>query len=153
MKITLEQIDLLRKRGNISYKEAKEALEKFDGDMVEALAYLEEEDKLKPEKKCLKESTLFTKLKSLISKGNKIKFILSKNNKIILNVPLTIALFITLISMPFVIAGLILATLTNCKIKFEKDNGEECTINSKLEKVSNSINSAANKITEEIKKA
>ncbi len=37
MNVSLEQIDLLRKRANVSYEEAKEVLEKFDGDIIEAL--------------------------------------------------------------------------------------------------------------------
>ena len=39
--ITLEQIDLIMKRANVTYTEAKEALEKCGGDTVEALIYLE----------------------------------------------------------------------------------------------------------------
>lgn len=45
MSISIEQIDLLRKRANVGYKEAKEALEKCNGDIVEALSYLEEQNK------------------------------------------------------------------------------------------------------------
>ena len=46
MKITLEQIDFLRERANVSYKEAKEALEQSEGDMVEALVMLEKQNKI-----------------------------------------------------------------------------------------------------------
>ena len=50
MEITLEKIDLLRKRANVSYKEAKHALEENEGNVVEALAYLEEIEKINPKK-------------------------------------------------------------------------------------------------------
>ena len=46
MNVSLEQIDLLRKRANVSYEEAKEVLEKFDGDIIEALVYLEKNKKV-----------------------------------------------------------------------------------------------------------
>ena len=44
METTLEKIDEVRKRANVSYGEAKEALESCNGDVVEALIYLEKED-------------------------------------------------------------------------------------------------------------
>ncbi len=45
MKISLEAIDQLRMRANISYREAKELLEETGGDLIEALVYLEENSK------------------------------------------------------------------------------------------------------------
>ncbi len=42
MQISLEKIEQLRERTGISYAEAKEILEKVNGDLVEALIYLEE---------------------------------------------------------------------------------------------------------------
>lgn len=42
MQISLEAIDKLRVRGNISYREAKELLEETGGNLIEALVYLEE---------------------------------------------------------------------------------------------------------------
>ncbi|WP_369702635.1 UBA domain-containing protein [Clostridium moutaii] len=48
MTISIEQIDSLRKRANVNYKKAKEELEKCNGDLVEALLYLEEQNKIKP---------------------------------------------------------------------------------------------------------
>ncbi|GKT27164.1 DUF4342 domain-containing protein, partial [Aduncisulcus paluster] len=47
MSINLEKIDLLKERANVGYKEAKEALEQCDGDLVEALIWLEENEKIK----------------------------------------------------------------------------------------------------------
>lgn len=41
MTITLEQIDEVIARTNVSYHEAKEALQETDGDVLEALLYLE----------------------------------------------------------------------------------------------------------------
>lgn len=153
MEFTVEQIDLLRKRANVGYKEAKEALEKCNGNVVEALAYLEEQNKIKPEGSCFKDSSFFKKCKSIISKGNKIKLIISKNDTNILNIPLTFAVVIGIISIPFTIAAIILALLLNCKIRFEKTSGEGYGINNKIEHVSTIVTTAANKITEEIKNA
>jgi len=45
--ITIEQIDELRKRLDVTYEEAKEALEACNGDMLEAIIYLEKTTKKK----------------------------------------------------------------------------------------------------------
>lgn len=45
--VTLEQVEKLRERANVSYDEAKEALEASGGDMLEALIYLEKQGKVK----------------------------------------------------------------------------------------------------------
>lgn len=42
MQIPLEKIDQLRERAGIGYREAKEILEQVNGDLIEALIYLEE---------------------------------------------------------------------------------------------------------------
>jgi predicted transcriptional regulator len=42
MQISLDAIDQLRVRANISYREARELLEETGGDLIEALVYIEE---------------------------------------------------------------------------------------------------------------
>ena len=42
--VTLEQVEKLRQYGNISYDEAKNALEEANGDMLEAIIILEKQD-------------------------------------------------------------------------------------------------------------
>lgn len=153
MTISIEQIDLLRKRANVGYKEAKEALEKCNGDIVEALAYLEEQNKIKPERECLKDSTFFKKIKNIISKANKLKLVVSKNDKTVLNLPSTLAVLFGIFAMPVAVTALIIAVVTGCKIRFHKDSGEECDINNKIDKVTSVVSNAANKITEEFKNA
>ncbi|MFL0197058.1 DUF4342 domain-containing protein [Clostridium sp. WILCCON 0269] len=153
MSVTIEQIDLLRKRANVGYKEAKEALEKCNGDVVEALSYLEEQNKIKPEQEPFKSSTFVRKVKNLISKANKIRLVISKDEKTILNLPSTLAVAFVVFAMPVVIVSLIITLVTGCKIRFHKENGENCSINNKIDKVTNVVTSVKNKITEEFNNA
>lgn len=44
----LEQIEKLRERANVTYDEARAALEAADGDLLEALIYLEKQGKVNP---------------------------------------------------------------------------------------------------------
>ncbi|GFN35154.1 DUF4342 domain-containing protein [Tepidimicrobium xylanilyticum] len=46
--ITLDQVEKLRKRANVSYDEAKKALEEANGDILEALINLEKQNRVKP---------------------------------------------------------------------------------------------------------
>ena len=45
MQITLEQVEILKEKAGLGYKDALELLEKTDGDLLKALALLEEEGK------------------------------------------------------------------------------------------------------------
>ena len=45
----MEKVDKLRERANVSYEEAKEALEKSNGDILDAMILLEREGKTKKE--------------------------------------------------------------------------------------------------------
>jgi hypothetical protein len=150
MEITLEQIDLIRKRANVSYKEAKEALEKFNGSIVETLSFLEEQNKIKSEGG-IKDSSFMKNIQDSASRLNKINFIIYKNEKTVLNISSLIALTIGVFTLPFSIAVILLLVLTHHKIRLEKDNGEECSISDKIDKISNDLTSATDKIVNEFK--
>lgn len=152
MSINLESIDLLRERANVSYEEAREALERCNGDLVEALIYLEKTQKIRAEKKECK-GTFWTKVKKIIKKGNETKFIVKKNGENILKIPMTITVILAIAATPFFFLGLLIAILTNHKIRIEKETGEDLEINKVIEKVSNTVTTAADKVAEEIKKA
>ena len=47
MEITLELVDRLRKRADVSYEEAKAVLEETDGNLLDALILLEQRDKIR----------------------------------------------------------------------------------------------------------
>ena len=53
MDITLERVERLREKADVSYAQAKEALEYSGGDLLDALIYLEEEGAIpRPEGGC-----------------------------------------------------------------------------------------------------
>jgi len=151
MTINLEQIDELRKRANVSYEDAKNALEKSQGNLIEALVYLERENKIKPEENACNGSEFFKKLKSLIKKGNETKLVIRKNDKIVLNICVTLAIVITVVAPPLVIGSLILALVTNHKIRLQKKNNENSEVNNFFDKMSIAVNKVTTKITKEMK--
>jgi predicted RND superfamily exporter protein len=150
MSITLEKIDLLRERANVSYQDAKEALEQCNNDLVEALVYLEKESKLRPEKKAHCESKFVTTVKDVLRKGNQTKFIIKKDSENIINLSVTAAVIIGIIATPIVVIGLPVALLTKHKIKIEKNNGEDLPINKVLDKVSTAVNDMTDKLRNDV---
>lgn len=151
MSINLEQIDELRKRANVSYEDAKNALEQCSGDLIEALVYLEKQNKIKPEMKPCEQNSFLNAIKKLIKKGNDTNFIVEKHDIVVLNISLTILTILTVVATPVVIVGLILALVTNHKIRIQKKNHEDLEANNVFDKMSIAFNKASTKITEEMK--
>jgi len=151
MAVSLEKIDMLMERANISYKEAKEALEKFDGDMVESLIYLESNEKVsagrpsnhyhenreKREKRHQrrgKERDFFEDLKKMFKKMHATSFIIAKKGKRLLDIPLTIAVFIILFTLPASIFLLILPYVFGYQIAILNADGSKANFNDPLGK-------------------
>ncbi len=150
MSIKLEAIDELRKRANVNYEDAKVALEKCNGDMVEALIYLERQNKTngyKPSENS--EHNFWHGVKKLIKKGNKIKFIIKKGDNVVIALPLTLVIIFAIIPPHISIIGAVIALITGHKIKFEDKNGEAMNINKHIEKVSEAVDIAKKKIVED----
>lgn len=145
----LELIDELRKRANVSYEAAKEALEKCNGDIVEALVYLEKQNKTKTEKPS---DGLLDKIIKLIKKGNATKFIIQKNENIILSLPVTLVVIITVIAPYVAIPGVILALIAGYRLSLKDKNGEDIKdVNENLEKVSQAVDNAKSTIINDMK--
>lgn len=151
MTINLEQIDELRKRANVNYEDAKNALEQSGGNIIEALVYLEKQNKIKPEENPHNGSKIFDKVKNLIKKGNQTKLIIKKDEIVVLNICLTVVVLITIAASPVVIAALLLAIVTNHKIRIQKKNDEDLEVNKIFDKISVAVNKVITKITEEMK--
>jgi len=69
MVVTLEKIDIIIEKANVTYPQAKTALEKSEGDLVEALILLEKEEDIKNNKnreKAKKELSIFDRTKEYV---------------------------------------------------------------------------------------
>jgi DNA-binding Lrp family transcriptional regulator len=148
MSINLEQIEALRERANVSYAEAKEALEMCNGDLVEALIYLEKSNKVKSEKCNVNSVGIWEMIKKLVRKGNSTRFVIKKNEREVLSMPVTVAVIAAIVATPLVVIGLVLAIVTSHRFRFESKNGEGMEINKTLDKVSEVVDSAKQKIVE-----
>jgi len=116
MKVTLEQIDELRKRVNVSYEEAKKTLEKNDGDLIKSIIELEKKKGSKDQKK----GGFTNAANKLLALKLSIK---NRDGDTILNVPVVIVLLTFLMSFWTVIILLALALVTSCQINVYRDKG------------------------------
>lgn len=154
MSVSLEKIDLLRNRVNTSYEEAKAALEKTNGDLVEALIYFEKENKTKPEEKkaadFASEATGF--IKSLIQKGNNTRLIIKKEDKDIINLSMTVSVIGGVLAPYIPLVGIPLAVITKHKVRIVKSNGEDMKINKVIDKVSETVTTTVDSIVNQSEK-
>lgn len=140
MNIKLEDIDFLRERANVSYNEAKQALEKSNGDILEAILYLEKENKVKQKGILGCENKFFDKVKSFLKKANKTKLIIKKEESTALNIPITLAALFTVISIHSVIIGILIALFSGYKIKIRKENGLDMEASKIFDRASDIVN-------------
>ncbi|MGV8983017.1 DUF4342 domain-containing protein [Clostridium sp.] len=151
MTINLEQIDELRKRANVSYEDAKSALEESDGDLISALVFLEKQNKIKPDEIPSSENKFFKSVKQLIKKGNETKLVVKKDDAVVLNICVTLVVVVTVVAPPVVILATILALATNHKIRIQKKNSEDSEASKIFDKMSLAVNKVTTKIKEELK--
>ena len=143
--ITIEQIDELKKRVNVSYEDAKEALESSDGDILEAIIYLEKNGKIKKEEENKDNGEEFSKVacgfiawcKKWVRKGNRNHIIVTKRDNVILKLSLTISAIITIVAPYIAIPLVILALFTGHKFRIHGQDVENSKVNETLDKVSN----------------
>ena len=159
MTVTLEQIEKLRERANVTYAEAKEMLEKCNGDILEALINLEAQAKVKAQKTEFYDSdawksskSFWQTLKRIIKKGNITKFVIRKGDNKVIEMPVNLLVIITIIMAPLTVAGVLAAMVTGHKISFIKPDGNGMKINDTLDKVSSRVNSVSDQVVTEIKK-
>lgn len=136
--ITLEKIDVIRERTGVSYKEAKEVLEKHDGNLVDALIYLEENQKSWTENITSNINNtgdrILEALREALRKGNVTKIVIRKDGETIMNIPVTAGAIGAVLSPPITAIGVTAALVSKCTIEIVKENGEIVNINEMAEK-------------------
>jgi len=126
MNITLEQIDEVINRTGATYHQAKEALAFAEGDVVEAIIYIEtlKKDSGVNEKPYVNGAEIIGLLKETIKKGNVTRITLEKNNKVVVDIPILAGLVGALVFTPATVASILAALIAGCDLKIIKDDGE-----------------------------
>ena len=135
--ITLEKIDIIKERTGVSYTEAKEALENCDGDVVNALIYIEaKEQKKSPvfnmDEMYTTKDEFFAWIKDVIRKGNVSRVRIKKDEKVVVDIPVNAGIAAGLVGlyMPALIGiGILTAVITKVTIEITKEDGTVEVVN------------------------
>ncbi|HNT03838.1 MAG TPA: DUF4342 domain-containing protein [Bacillota bacterium] len=147
MDISLEKVDIIRDRTGVTYKEAKEALEAANGNVVDALINIEEAgDKRWTETISVKGSEAVEKLKGIVKSGNVNRIRVKKDDYVILDIPVTAGAISAVVIPQLTAIGTAVALLSKCVIEVERPNKQ--TIN-----VSEAITNTADNLAGKIKNA
>lgn len=156
--ITLEKIDILRERTGVSYTEAKEALKKCDGNVVDSLIYLEKT--MEENKFSIKEDIYSTKeefiswIKSITKKGNVNRIRVKKDDKVILDIPVNAGLAAGVVAAMYpivMILGVISAVITKVTVEIVKDDGSVEVVNKIIKNTAKDVKEKVNDITDDVK--
>jgi len=132
--ITIEKVDAVFERiPSATYADAKDALIKCNGDVVEAVVYLENQKKNKGKKAKETIEEVFGKdgedvknqLKELLKRSSVVRVIVEKDNKVMINIPLTVGVVGAAFLPIATLLGLSAAVMTKYRIKVQnQDDGE-----------------------------
>jgi NACalpha-BTF3-like transcription factor len=155
MTITLEQVDQVRERTQVSYQKAKEALEQTGGDVLEAIVFIEQE---KPADKKFHTNAsdfgneVIKTLKDILNSGNVNRIVVEhKDGKALMNIPVTVGALGALFLTSATVVGLIAALATGCVILIHKEDGEIINVNDKASEMMNQTKEKASKMYEATK--
>ena len=152
MSITLEKIDHIRERANVTYTEAKEALEATDGNMIDAIILLEKEHKTHgsgPKKTQQQEKSEYRRqatkntaddllegFKKILKTLNETRVIMFNEQRVVFDVSMTITLLLAAFAFPLTVAILIIGLLTGQRFKISKKSKVSETLNRFFDKAS-----------------
>ncbi|MGE5631508.1 MAG: DUF4342 domain-containing protein [Caulobacteraceae bacterium] len=144
MDVSLEKIDIIRDRTGISYKEAKEALEAANGNVVDALINIEEAGNKKwTETITVKGNEAVDKLKGIVKSGNVNRIRIKKDEYVILDIPVTAGAISAVVIPQLTAIGTAIALLSKCTIEVERPNKQTINV---TEAIANTADDIANKI-------
>ncbi|MHC1745772.1 MAG: DUF4342 domain-containing protein [Negativicutes bacterium] len=132
--ITLEKIDILRDRAGVTYKEAKEALERSNGDVIEALIELEEAKQgTWTDEISSRSSQVIERVKKLIYEGNVTKIRVKNEGKVLVEIPVAIGALGAVMLPHLAVLGVLVAVFKRCTIEIVRTDGDTETIETEVE--------------------
>jgi Flp pilus assembly protein TadB len=159
MENELKKIDILKERANVTYEEARIALEEADGNLVEALIKLEKEDRIRPKQKpqqarserkerrehphqAERQAHRDHRREEMRDAGDKLKkhrFVLHKDNQVFLDIPTWVALLVILVTMPFSLFALLLAIIVGYQMQIRSYTGKKYSVDQPIREVAQQV--------------
>lgn len=135
MNITLEQVDEILRRKNVSYTQAKVALEEAEGDLLTALTLLDDEADQKAPKKS---KGLMDGLRDGLRRLHHIRVRLIKEGDVLVSLPGTVATLLVLLNIPVALFIMVVLLFVGFKMEFQ-NTGRDEKINSTVNKMKEAV--------------
>lgn len=144
MSVTLENIEKIIDRTKVSYKEAKEMLETCDGDLVEAIVRIEQDQasaheasvNAKKDNYDAKKNAVVSQIKfwskqlvKLLQQAMAIKVVWKKQDHMYFELPLLIVAILTIWLMPLSLVALAVPFFFGVRIQLHRKNGKVTDVN------------------------
>lgn len=121
----IEKIDMVRERMNVTYEEAKGALEATNWDVVEALIKIERDEKARREEIFVRGNELVDKIKELVRKGNVNRLRVKQDDQVLVEIPVTAGVVGAFLAPQLAIIGAIAALVSKCTVEIERNEVPE----------------------------
>lgn len=116
--ITLEKIDIIRDRTGISYREAQEALERNQGNIISTLIDLENTKETSwTEEFSVRSGEVIDKVKELIHEGNVTKVRVKHDGRTLVDIPVTLGTIGAVVLPQLAALGVLVAVFKRCTIE------------------------------------
>ena len=154
--ITLEKLDQIIERTNVTYGEAKKALEQSEGNVIDAIIYIDENFNTKSKKtKKEEKNEVFQDVKSwimdLVEKGNVARIAIKKDDKVVVDVPVNAGIAATVIAItipPILAAALVAAVATKITIEITMTDGSVQVVNKVISDAKDGVKEKATSIAD-----
>lgn len=157
--VTLEKVDIVRERTGATYVEAKEALTECEGNVVDAIIYIEKKKAEAEAEKPSSKDELFKWLKEILEKGNVTRIRVKKGGNVIVDVPVNagvaVAAVIGIIWSELLalglIAGFVAGAVTDLTFEIVKADGSVDVINKTIKSTASDIKEKVSEMASEFK--
>ena len=147
MEELFEKVEQLRAKANVSYEEAREALNQSNGDVLEAMIYLEKEGKVKTREQVQAEKSIYQQQPQQDGFGKKVErefkkgcdytaenyILVTHKGETILRIPLWVGIILLLCSWYFLPLLIIISLCCGCKYQVVKKGYENEATNQNTE--------------------
>lgn len=144
----LQKIDEILRRTNTDYSTAKEALDAANGDVLEAIIIIENQQKGKTGSSSFRGEQIMNQLKDILAKGNSTKLTIKKNNEVIINIPITASLVGAFIAPFLSAAGITVALLAKCSVEITQSDGKIIDLGQKVDEGISAVKDAVQDVAE-----
>lgn len=157
--VTLEKVDVVRERTGASYIEAKEALIQCDGNVVDAIIYIEKKNADAEAEKPSSKEELLKWLKEVLEKGNVTRIRVKKGGNVIVDVPVNagvaVAAVIGIIWSELLalglIAGFVAGAVTDLTFEIVKADGSVDIINKTIKSTASDLKEKVSEMASDFK--